>query len=85
MTDVFLIGVGFSMAIGDLMPDTRRLGRVVINQQTAIHRTEVKGNHSDICDGLSCDFATLPKDRALLDFEEWLSSLAEQQPYLAVA
>jgi hypothetical protein len=82
MSDVFLIGAGFSMAIGHWMPDTQRLGSMVIDQQTSMHRAEVNGNHSDICDGLSCDFATLPKNRALLDFEQWLSSLAEQQAYL---
>ena len=82
MTDVFILGAGFSKAIGNPMPVTNDLALRVIDAQKSIHASE-RNTHSDICDDLSCDYPVLPrKGRDRLDFELWLSKLAEPQPYL---
>lgn len=63
------------------MPLTSDLGLRVLDGQKSIHRSR-SPNHSDICDGLSCDYPLLPGGSSPSDFEAWLTSLAEPQPYL---
>ena len=81
MSDAFLLGAGFSRAVGEPMPLTSDLGLRVLDGQRSIHRSRTP-NHSDICDGLSCDYPLLRGGRFPNDFEAWLTSLAEPQPYL---
>jgi hypothetical protein len=82
MTDVFILGAGFSRAISTAMPTVNELGLAVLRTQRSIHGSKTQ-IHSDQCDGLSCDFPVLPPGVACPDdFESWLSSLAEPQPYL---
>jgi hypothetical protein len=63
------------------MPNTVNIGQRVIQQQQSIHAAPPR-DHSSTCDGLSCDSPVLPMPRNGLDFEQWLSKLAEDQPYL---
>jgi hypothetical protein len=81
VTDVFVLGAGFSRAVGDPMPLTADLGLRVLDGQKSIHRSRAT-SHSDVCDGLSCDYPLLAGGRHPDDFEAWLTSLAEPQPYL---
>ena len=84
MTDAFLLGAGFSRSIADTMPLTYDLGRRSIDQVMSVHGAVVlPDQHSAKCDGLSCDgLSPLPTFLSkALDFEEWLSSLAEAQPF----
>jgi len=83
MTDVFILGAGFSIAVASPMPSAMELGRRVIDQQKSIHAAAPRV-HSSVCDGLSCDDPVLPPQFPNLDFEHWLSKLAEPQPYLFV-
>ena len=64
------------------MPSTDELGRTVLNVLKAIHRNTLS-THSDRCDGLSCDHPMLNANREwpASNFEAWLSSLADVQPY----
>lgn len=81
MRDVFILGAGFSKAISSSMPVLLELGNRVLETQKRVHNATVGTTHSSICDGLSCDEPLLPSGGAP-DFEAWLSSLAEPQPYL---
>jgi hypothetical protein len=82
MTEAFLLGAGFSVAVDPLtMPDTNELGRKAVELLRSMHLASIE-HHSSVCDGLSCD------RRILIDgeppggsFEVWLSRLAEDQPY----
>ena len=82
MTQAFVLGAGFSMAVDYLrMPSTEQLGAEAIELLRAIHHSRAVA-HSDICDGLSCDYPTLVEGRPPGgSFEVWLSRLAEPQPY----
>jgi hypothetical protein len=82
VSHAFLLGAGFSMAISPSMPSTNDLGRQVIETQRSIHSSRI-AQHSNICDGLSCDAPVLPPGGVSnLNFEQWLTSIAEPQPYL---
>ena len=81
-SDAFVLGAGFSMAIGRPMLSTEDLGQRVLATQRSIHEGHVR-THSAICDGLSCDYPILSRGALpAADFEAWLSALAESQPYL---
>jgi hypothetical protein len=83
MRDVFVLGAGFSMAMNPFMPSTNELGRRVLEVQELIHDSRVDSRHSNICDGLSCDWPVIESTVLVgQNFEEWLSTLAESQPYL---
>ncbi len=82
MTDAFVLGAGFSVAVDYVnMPTTEQLGSGAIELLRAIHQAPARV-HSEICDGISCDHPTLaggqPPGR---NFEVWLSRLAEPQPH----
>jgi hypothetical protein len=83
MSDAFLLGAGFSMAIDSLaMPSTDALGERALAVQRRIHDLGVE-QHSNTCDGLSCDRPMLRDGKVPApSFEVWLSRLAEDQPYL---
>jgi len=82
MTDAFLLGAGFSMALDHLnMPSTDELGAQAIELLRSVHETGAR-THSEICDGLSCDHPMLVEGKPPGgNFEVWLSRLAEPQPY----
>jgi hypothetical protein len=89
--DAFILGAGFSKAISASMPLTQELGQQCIDQLKHVHESRGKPDgspirpdeHSDHCDGISCDGTTpLPTFQSgALNFEEWLSTLAEPQPF----
>lgn len=83
MVDAFLVGAGLSIGAAPLsMPSTDELGRTVVGLLKSIHRS-TQSTHGDRCDGLSCDHPTLTSAGGwpAANFEAWLSSLAEVQPY----
>jgi hypothetical protein len=82
--DAFVLGAGFSIATDPInMPTTNQLGHQVISIQKKIHQSPLR-RHSDNCDGLSCDRPVLFDNKyPAANFEEWLSRLAEPQPYLS--
>jgi hypothetical protein len=85
MTDAFILGAGFSKAISPIMPLTSELGVRSVDQLKSVHRARVQPNqHAPQCDGLSCDGQTpmAAFNSGALNFEEWLTTLAEPQPYL---
>ncbi|MCU1503660.1 MAG: hypothetical protein JWM12_3014 [Ilumatobacteraceae bacterium] len=84
MNDAFLLGAGFSMAVGGpSFPSTNGLGEAAIKMQQSVHDALVDGSHSHSCDGLSCDNPQLVNGRwPAPTFEQWLSLLADQQPWL---
>ena len=89
--DAFILGAGFSKAIASTMPVTQELGERCIQQLKDAHASRGRPDglpmrpdeHSAVCDGISCDGSTpLPTFvSGALNFEEWLSSLAESQPF----
>jgi len=85
MADAFILGAGFSKAIAATMPLTFELGTRSVDQLKSVHAARISpGEHSTKCDGLSCD-GNSPIGvfySGTLDFEEWLTTLAEPQPYL---
>jgi len=63
------------------MPSSDGLGEQVVKFLQSMHRAAPR-EHSEICDGLSCDRPKLVAGRMpALNFEVWLSRLAEPQPY----
>jgi hypothetical protein len=85
MTDAFILGAGFAKAISPVMPLASDLGVRSVDQLKSVHRARVQPDqHAPQCDGLSCDGRTplTAFSSGALNFEEWLTSLAEPQPYL---
>ena len=84
MRDAFLLGAGFSMAVGGpSFPGTYMLGREAVAMQRSIHNSQASNSHSSRCDGLSCDNPQLVNGEwPAATFEQWLSLLADAQPWL---
>jgi hypothetical protein len=85
MSDAFILGAGFSKAISPFMPLTFDLGTRSVDQIKSLHASRVpQDGHGYRCDDISCDGGTAigAFQSKALDFEEWLTSLSEPQPYL---
>jgi hypothetical protein len=84
MRDAFLLGAGFSMAVGGpYFPGTHQLGLQAVEMQRSIHNSQAENSHSNRCDGLSCDNPQLVDGEwPAPTFEQWLSLLADSQPWL---
>lgn len=84
-SDAFVLGAGFSIAVADPapFPTAAQLGLDAIAMLRAIHRSPAR-DHSSVCDGLSCDDPQLDATGRwpTRTFEQWLSLLAEPQPWL---